>query len=269
MRLPQPITLEDSLFIPFTQSIASFKIPERFTYPFKYTPDGLSMLAATELQHYLEHQIDWEHNFGLQEGQKGTIIGKMFGVLVVETKNNNIGYLAAFSGKLAGSYHHSKFVPPIFDSLAKGSFLNEGMAQLTLINQEIKALAAIDTEIDKNRIEYLKNLRRTNSIVLQNKLFDEFQFINESRKEKSLRAIFKSFRNHHPPAGAGECAAPKLLQYAFKNEMKPLTMAEFWWGLSPKSDFWVHGQYYPACKEKCEPILTYMLENISMDAQQL
>jgi tRNA pseudouridine32 synthase/23S rRNA pseudouridine746 synthase len=62
-----------------------------------------------------------------------------------------------------------------------------------------------------------------------------------------------------PPSGAGECAGPRLLQYAFEQNLKPLALAEFWWWQSPKSDFWQHEQFYPACKEKCAPILDFML----------
>jgi tRNA pseudouridine32 synthase/23S rRNA pseudouridine746 synthase len=84
-----------------------------------------------------------------------------------------------------------------------------------------------------------------------------------------LREIFENALYKNPPAGAGECAAPKLLQYAFQHNMKPIAMAEFWWGLSPKSDFWKHGQYYPACQEKCRPILDHMLAGIETDEEPL
>src|SRR5690606_21753915 len=68
-----------------------------------------------------------------------------------------------------------------------------------------------------------------------------------------------------PPAAAGECATPKLLQYAFLNDLKPIAMAEFWWGASPKSEVRKHKQFYPACTGKCEPILKHMLEGIVTD----
>ncbi|RZJ17244.1 MAG: pseudouridylate synthase, partial [Acinetobacter sp.] len=66
----------------------------------------------------------------------------------------------------------------------------------------------------------------------------------------------------NPPAGAGECAAPKLLQYAFQHHFKPLALTEFWWGQSPKSATWKHKHFYAPCKEKCGPILKHMLEGI-------
>lgn len=255
----------DKFFIPFDQSIEAYFLPERFTYPLEYEPHPLCLLASEELQLYLNQQKEWEHNFGLVDGKEKVIIGKMFGVLVVKTEQNKIGYLAAFSGKLAGGNHHTKFVPPVFDMLTEGSFLNTGMIELTSINQEIKMLEDLKTTESISKIDELQKLRKKNSTALQEKLFDQYHFLNQAGEEKSLREIFQSYNNTSPPSGAGECAAPKLLQYAFQQKMKPLAIAEFWWGLSPKSDFWKHGHFYPVCKEKCEPILSHMLQDIEMD----
>lgn len=240
-------------------------MPERFTYPFEYEPHPLCLLASSELQLYLSEQKEWEHNFGLVNGKEGAIIGKMFGVLVVKTEQNEIGYLAAFSGKLAGSHNHSKFVPPVFDGLTEGSFLNNGMTELTRINQKIKVLEELKTNKHIVEIDKLQKLRKKNSIALQEKIFDQYHFLNQAGEEKKLREIFQNTNNINPPSGTGECAAPKLLQYAFQHNMKPLAIAEFWWGLSPKSDFWKHGRFYPACREKCEPILSHMLNGIEME----
>ncbi|MEJ8755907.1 pseudouridylate synthase [Pontibacter sp. H259] len=256
---------EEKYFIPFDSPISFEQLPDRFTYPFNYTPHALSLLASEKLQVYLQEQEDWEHNFGLEEGQEGAVIGKMFGVLVVETIEKEIGYLAAFSGKLAGGYHQANFVPPIFDSLTEGSFLNIGMLELTRINQHIKELEAQLSDESIAKIELLQEQRRNNSINLQNQLFDQYHFRNQVGEEKSLRTIFRENANSKPPAGAGDCAAPKLLQYAFQQNMRPLALAEFWWGLSPKSAYWKHGHYYPACREKCEPILAHMLAGIATD----
>jgi len=72
-----------------------------------------------------------------------------------------------------------------------------------------------------------------------------------------------------PPAAAGECATPKLLQYAFLNGLRPVAMAEFWWGAPPKSEIRKHRQFYPACTGKCKPILEHMLEGILVDDNPL
>jgi tRNA pseudouridine32 synthase / 23S rRNA pseudouridine746 synthase len=258
-------SLTQPFFISFGDAAAGYTLPDKFTYPFQYKPHALALLASEKLQQHLEQQQDWEHNFGMEAGKEGAIIGKMFGVLVVRTAQEELGFLAAFSGKLAGSYHHPAFVPPIFDALTEGSFLNTGMRELTRINQEISELQAQNTTVNTVRIEELQQLRKTNSVALQAKLFDQYYFLNQAGESKSLRDIFRQTANSNPPAGAGECAAPKLLQYAFQHSMQPLALAEFWWGLSPKSAYWKHGHFYPACREKCQPILAHMLQGIALD----
>ncbi|MBK0404124.1 pseudouridylate synthase [Adhaeribacter sp. BT258] len=250
--------------IPFDEPIAAYSLPENFTYPFNYTPHPLCLLAVNKLQRYLKVQTEWEHNFGLEEGKAGTIIGKMFGVLLVRTEENEIGFLAAFSGKLAGSYHHANFVPPVYDSLLPGSFLNTGMQELTQMNAEITSLESFAAN-DPGKIALLKQIRKQHSLKLQEKLFDQYQFLNQAGEEKSLRTVFRENTSRGPGAGAGDCAVPKLLQYAFQQGLKPLAMAEFWWGLSPKSAFWKHGHFYPACHEKCAPVLAHMLAGIAID----
>lgn len=244
----------DPFFIPFKLSLAADTIPSEFSL-MTDVPHPLCLLAADDLQSHLKDQNEWAHNFGL-ENDAENIIGKMFGVLVVKTKENEIGYLSAFSGKLAKGNHHSKFVPPVFDSLTEKSFVNLGMEELTCINKEIETLE------DPGRIEELKNLRKNNSIALQNKIFDQYHFLNRSGEQKGLIELFKAAGYKNCVAGAGECAGPKLLQYAFQNKMQLLALAEFWWGLSPKSEKWKHGHFYPCCKEKCEPILAHMLSGI-------
>ena len=254
---------KDPFFLFFEVPIAIGSLPTRFTLMID-EPHPLCMLAAEELQRYLQNQEEWIHNFGLtKERQEGIVIGKMFGVLVVKTQQNEIGYLAAFSGKLAGGNHHSGFVPPVFDGLTDKSFLNNGMQELTRMNQEIKKLE--EENPDTQQIKRLKAVRRNHSVALQRQLFDQYHFFNRAGEGKSLNALFESALRKNPPSGAGECAAPKLLQYAFRHRMKPLALAEFWWGQSPKSDFWKHGQFYPCCREKCEPILAHMLEGIDTD----
>lgn len=186
----------------------------------------------------------------------------MFGVLVVKNTANELGYLAAFSGKLAGGNQHTKFVPPVFDSLTDQSFVNEGMQALTRINLSIKALEETKPADYEEQVKSLKSKRRIHSNSLQHQIFDHYFFLNQAGEQESLAQIFKKANYKNPPSGAGECAGPKLLQYAFLHQMKPLTLTEFWWGLSPKSDQWKHGHFYPCCKEKCEPIFDHMLSGL-------
>ena len=345
--------MKENYFTAFKESIDSYALPERFTFPFYYQPHPLCLLAAKELQSHLKTQTEWQHNFGIT-GNKYTAIGKMFGVLLVQNKHNDIGYLAAFSGKLAETNHLSKFVPPVFDMLAEDGFFMVGQKEINLINEQIKSLeknpqilefeTALNSEIESSMLKIkehrermiegrktrkaqriaaeigmnaddflqlkdqlskesikqknqlrdlnsywgervkkaeanlnlvtdeitaLKNQRKDLSAALQQKLFDQYRFLNKNGKSKSLFDIFKDTSQLTPPAGAGECAAPKLLQYAFKRELKPLAMAEFWWGESPKSEIKKHQNFYGACQGKCQPILEHMLEGIKMDDNPL
>ncbi|WP_205945771.1 hypothetical protein [Pedobacter frigiditerrae] len=249
-------------FTHFIKPIGDYAVPSQFALmQGDEKPHPLCVLAAEELQDYLQNQNEWQHNFGLV-AEKGRVIGKMFGVLVVQNNENEIGYLAAFSGKLAGSNNHTKFVPPVFDLLTENSFLNKGMEELTVMNQEIKKLKDLDLVVNKELINQLKTKRKQYSIALQNEIFNHYHFLNEAGEEKSLIDIFEIAGYKNPPAGAGECAGPKLLQYAFQHQLKPLALTEFWWGLSPKSTTWKHKQFYPCCKEKCEPILAHVLNRI-------
>lgn len=259
MKIKTPSTL----FINFNQEIDANLIPSQFSLMTGDEAHPLCVLAAIELQDHILNQKEWQHNFGLSENDEGIVIGKMFGVLVVQNQDNEIGYLAAFSGKLAGSNHHEKFVPPVFDTLAEDSFLNTGMEELAVMGKQIKELTTLKADHYLEKVAQLKAIRKNHSIALQNQLFEAYHFLNNAGSEKSLVDIFKEIGHKNPPAGAGECAGPKLLQYAFQNELKPLALAEFWWGLSPKSATWIHKQFYACCKEKCEPILAHMLSGIA------
>lgn len=328
----------------FEENTSGIALPDKFTFPFQYRPHSLTVLAAGQLQHYLQTQRHWEHDFGHPDAAPGTAIGKMFGVLVVQDTKGQTGFLAAFSGKIADSNHHVGFVPPVFDILDENGFFRKGEAQLNTINREIERLeqapeylnafqnlerarSDADREIaaEKNRaaqakalrdtqrngpgftpdleaelvnaskhdhfilkdlkkrwsitlatlenellqlterIGALKKERKTRSAKLQQAIFEQFTFLNISGEHKSLGDIFQANAAAPPPAGAGECAAPKLLQYAFLHGYKPLAMAEFWWGTSPVGEVRRHGMYYPACRGKCEPILGHMLQGLPLE----
>lgn len=257
-------TTKDTYFSVLKGKVDPQDIPQKFNLMIN-EPHPLCLLAANDLQHYLINQTDWTHNFGLSTDTENPVIGKMFGVLVLQNALGELGYLAAFSGKLAGSNQHQKFVPPVFDLLTENGFLNNGMEELTRLNQEIRDLESQNDQENKKLINELKVNRKKYSIALQNKIFDHYHFLNQAGDEKSLLEIFRALGHKNPPAGAGECAAPKLLQYAFQHKMKPIALAEFWWGQSPKSDFWKHGHFYACCKEKCEPIFKHTLAGMDIE----
>ena len=319
----------------FTTSITDIPLPERFTYPFCYTPHPLCILAAKEVQSYLTRQTTWKDE--LRQG-------KMFGVLIVQTEHGETGYLAAFSGILAGKNLHPFFVPPVYDLLQPQGFFKIEEENISSINRNIrqlendKAYAALSAELARTiqsaedilatakaqlkeaktareqrrkekelnaqeeaeliresqfqkaeykrlerswkarittlqtqtedwerRISALKSERKTRSAALQQKLFEQFGMLNYRGELKNLCEIFGQTVHKTPPAGAGECAAPKLLQQAYLHGWKPIAMAEFWWGDSPKTEIRHHGHYYPACKGKCEPILQHMLQGLQVE----
>lgn len=129
------------------------------------------------------------------------------------------------------------------------------------LNDGLKVIKG-ECDIVQSKIDSLREKRRQMSNALQRKIFESFVFLNARGEEKNAIELFGDVL---PPAGAGECAAPRLLQYAYKNDLQPIAMAEFWWGDSPKEHIRRHGNYYRACKQKCEPILNFMLQGLSVE----
>ncbi len=129
-------------------------------------------------------------------------------------------------------------------------------------------IAAAGEKVDgfEKRITDLIEERANYSANLQQRLFDNYSFLNKKGEEKTLSEIFQETV---PPSGAGDCAAPKLLHYAFANALKPVAMAEFWWGASPNSNIRHHKKYYPACSGKCKPILGHMLAGMELDTHPM
>ncbi|MEZ9232331.1 pseudouridine synthase [Vibrio amylolyticus] len=342
-------------FTLFSSSTKGIEQPTKFTFPFYYQPHALSELAAKELQQLLLSQDDWQHDFGLEnsdtaEERKGT--GKMFGILVVRNNQGTLGYLSAFSGKIADQNLLPGFVPPVFDMLTSDSFFRSDLSKITQVSDALKhqqsnpeihklkqslkqtsvdfeqkiekhrqamivgraqrkqqrstldehcekdkqALIQLSREsvTEKNQLKALKQhqsdsiaelslqlsqltapidalleQRKSMSNALQHKLFDQYQFLNIDGTTKSLNDIFAGTDSPIPPAGSGECAAPKLLQYAFAHQLTPVCMAEFWWGVSPKSEIRQHKKFYPSCQSKCLPILTHMLDGMDVDPNPL
>jgi tRNA pseudouridine32 synthase/23S rRNA pseudouridine746 synthase len=116
-----------------------------------------------------------------------------------------------------------------------------------------------------DELQQLKQERKHRSDALQRWLFDNFLMLNTLGKTRSLTDIFSTTPQGVPPSGSGECCAPKLLQYAYQHGLKPVCMAEFWWGAPTKEELRQHLNYYPACRGKCKPILTWMLQGLDVD----
>jgi tRNA pseudouridine32 synthase / 23S rRNA pseudouridine746 synthase len=242
-------------FSPFSSTILPEIVPQYLNNPYELAIPAICIIAANELEHFLvDNKASVNHDFGMDAHSESK--GKMFGVLVVRDSDGELGYLCTFSGKLSDEPHHPKFVPSLFDISTDDFFINKGMTELTEMSDKLKLLN------DPLEIERLKQERKTKSMVLQQQLFGHYHFYNQRRELKSLCAIFEDYSHRKPPAGAGECATPKLLHYAFKHRMQPLAIAEFWWGRPTKSGDRQHKQFYPPCNDKCRPILSHMLDGI-------
>ena len=246
----------------FSASTEGIELPTEFTDPFNYTPHPLCQMAADEVMHFIDSHPEWHEE--LQSG-------KMFGVLVVKNALNQLGYLAAFSGLLDKQNDIPYFVPAVYDMLNPHGFFKTEERNISQINARIKELQASlfqsaqeptllqQKEYLLSEIDALKQERKQRSAALQEELFKHFILLNTKGEQKNLIEIFQEEEQHLPPGGAGECAAPKLLQYAFLNKLQPIAMSEFWWGNSPKQEVRIHGHFYPACDQKCRPILSFML----------
>jgi tRNA pseudouridine32 synthase/23S rRNA pseudouridine746 synthase len=319
----------------FINDISNIELPRLFTWPFHYVPHPLACMAAEQVQAYIAEREEWRDEIAR---------GKMFGVLVVEDRGGELGFLAAFSGNLDGKNHHDYFVPPIYDMLQPDDFFRREEAEISAINCRIAELLRSPdyneekgtlervkqeaehelatfkeylkerkTERDRRRaagdndevlirdsqrdnadmqrlkrvlrervaeqqqrfdmlhvhIEALKGERQQRSAQLQMQLFEQFRIMNARGEVRDLCELFAPTSQGTPPAGAGECAAPKLLQYAYLNKLRPIAMAEFWQGASPRGEVRHHGAYYPACNGKCKPILTHMLKGLDVEPNPL
>ena len=130
-----------------------------------------------------------------------------------------------------------------------------------------KAMEQAESAFHNPHATLLKSLHRKRkqmSDELQRWLFAAYRMLNAKGEERDLIDIFREYTHAMPPAGAGDCCAPKLLQYAYQHRLRPVCMAEFWWGESPVSEIRHHLHYYPACRSKCLPILTHMLKGLDV-----
>ena len=329
--------------------------PHQFTFPFCYEPHPLCRLAAAEVEHHIVESGVW---------QGETSCGKMFGVLVVREERRvkseesdgsegALGFIAAYSGLLAGRNDWAYFVPPVFDaqqpdghfkvtersisdinkeidgirrsadyqsakkreeelrqsadeqitamkqriasakaerdrrrSDAQAGLLQISEAEAAAMTRESQTLKAdlrrlkqrLDMELSAahaltfqydERIAALRQRRRSMSDELQRWLFMQYRMLNARGEERNLIDIFSTTTHGIPPAGAGDCCAPKLLQYAYSHGLQPVCMAEFWWGESPRQEIRHHLSYYPACRSKCLPILTHMLQGLDVEPNPL
>jgi tRNA pseudouridine32 synthase/23S rRNA pseudouridine746 synthase len=153
--------------------------------------------------------------------------------------------------------------------IAESQFMKAELRRMKKrFNVEMTSLSNSIDAMDAD-IEVLKHERKAKSDALQRWLFSHFIMINAKGESRNVFDIFAETPLMVPPSGTGECCAPKLLQYAYLNDMRPLTMAEFWWGDSPKTEIRHHLNFYPACQGKCKPLLNFMLQGIDVEPNPL
>lgn len=216
------------------------ELPSAFTYPFRYVPHPLVVEAAQSLIQRLDG-VNAVSSGIPPEALESLREGKMLGVLLTDG-----GPLFAFSGLVSGWSSLPGFVPPVLD-ITNGYFKQREREISAMPPGACKAQASAD---------------------LQDWLFSHYVVMNGRGEELSVKDIF-ALRALVPPGGTGDCAAPKLLNYAFRHGLKPLAMGEFWYGRSPEREVREQGRFYPSCTGKCGPLLTWMMQGLVLEPNPL
>ncbi|MGN0201357.1 MAG: RluA family pseudouridine synthase [Candidatus Cryptobacteroides sp.] len=239
--------------------------------PFRYRPSSLMAALADETVRAIAADPVLDGLFGQ---------GKMLGILV-----HTRGWVLAYSGKklpaatglslpspatpadstlgtglaapaMTSAYSFVPFVPPVFD--VSGGIFAEKEKEISQLTARIAACGNDPEEVSRLKLE-----RAMLSVKLQKWTFSQYRLLNARGEEKSVLDIFAA-KGVLPPAAAGDCAAPKLLQYAYLNGLQPLEIGEFWYGTSPYGPVRATGRFYPACSWKCGPILDFMLQGLDI-----
>ena len=235
----------------------------KFTYPFCYTPSPQICEAAAELVAGLEARRSQGDPVACALAQ-----GKMLGVMQVGMEDGNEGFIYAFSGLICGRASADGFVPPIFDySLppegnstadAEPGENKDATARKGYFRQREAEISAMPSGEAKSRA----------SAELQDWLFTQYRVSNALGESASIKEVFAR-RGMVPPGGTGDCAAPRLLQHAYDNGLKPIAMGEFWYGASPAKEVRRQGCFYPSCTGKCGPLLSFMMQGLDVEDNPL
>jgi tRNA pseudouridine32 synthase/23S rRNA pseudouridine746 synthase len=224
--------------IRFVPAPEAHERPSRFPSPFdRAAVHPLAHRAAQETIAVLQSADT--HAWALDEPGNG----KMFGVLVVSAPDGTLGYLRAFSGMVDARWHIAGWAPPAFDVAARDAVWIPGEAELHGLPDDAA--------------------RTARSRELLPAIQDTYRFANAHGEVRALRELFAP---KEPPGGAGDCAAPKLLAWAYAQGLRPLALAEFWWGAPPRTGDRRAGSFYPSCQGKCPPILAHMLGGLPADS---
>lgn len=178
--------------------------------------------------------------------------GRMFGILVCSDQEGNEVILRAFSSRHNGVWNVAGWVPPLVDEHRFVATVEDG-------NLDIHPLTALIDSMPQGTKEWHAKIaeRRVVSHGILARLYALYEIHNFKNEQRSLENAFNLKKGI--PVGTGDCCAPKLLNYAAKNNLKPLSIAEFFWGKETASGHRKEGHFYAACTEKCQPLLGFML----------
>ena len=207
---------------------------------------ALLLIEALDLYKTLDYEgerlISTDYLFGDAKG-------KIFGILVCEDKEGNEVVLKAFSGQYDGSWLIPGWVGPVADPFSHDQIVEENDELLHRLTDRI------NSEVSGDSLLLVQQRKALSQSVLQ-KLYSLYQFRCIDGSDKSFSGIFGS---KMPPTGTGDCCAPKLLHWAFTHDLHPISMAEFYYGLPPRSGSRQHKVFYGPCDDKCQPLLKHML----------
>ena len=216
--------------------------------------DDILEKAKQEVMADIEAHTEWREEVGR---------GKMFGFLLYDC-----GMLKAYSGQILGRSDWDGYVPAIFDYLQPDGYFKTHEAEITQLNKEVEKYRGINVKGDeRRRLDAIRVERKERSQALQRWLFTQFQITNPEGECASVLEVFGEYAKRNalhqtvPPSGTGECCAPKLLHYANSHGLKPLALAEFWYGDSPKGEVRHHGRFYEPCQSRCQPIIWWMMRD--------
>ncbi len=216
--------------------------------------DDILEKAKREVMADIEAHTEWREEVGR---------GKMFGFLLY-----NGGMLKAYSGQILGRSDWDGYVPAIFDYLQPDGYFKTHEAEITQLNKKVEKYRGINVKGDeRRRLDTIRAERKERSQALQRWLFTQFRITNPEGGSASVLEVFGEYAKRNalhqtvPPSGTGECCAPKLLNYANSHGLKPLALAEFWYGESPKGEVRHHGRFYEPCQSRCQPIIWWMMRD--------
>lgn len=223
-------------------------LPDKFTYPFRYTPHPSVRDAAADMISEISSNPSLDSLFGE---------GKMLGVLVCTDNEGRQHTIKAFSGLAGGRSTVPGFAPPIYDWAAPEGYFRKREAQISSL---------VNNPCDCPDCRGLSPSRMSSE--LQGWLFAQYKVRNALGEVRTISQIFAE-RGLVPPGGAGDCAAPKMLQEAYSRGLIPRAMGEFWYGRSPEREVREQGRFYPSCTGKCGPLLSYMLQGLDVEPNPL